>query len=71
MKKKIGPEKRALEVKLDELDDLLWDVMSAKETEPTRVAWSYAWATHWMLRAAEAAVVKAKHVVKWFGNARK
>ena len=23
----------------------------------------YAWATHWMLRAAEAAVVKAKHVV--------
>ena len=26
------------------------------------IAWSYAWATHWILRAAEAAMVKAKRV---------
>ena len=44
------------------MDDLLWGIESAKTFEPVRVAWSYAWATHWMLRAAEAATVKAKHV---------
>lgn len=51
-----------MEVKLGDLDDLVWDLESRKTTEPKKVAWSYAWAVHWMLRAAEAASVKAKHV---------
>ena len=42
LKRDIGPEKRALEVRLDELDDLLWDVESTKPSEPMKVAWSYA-----------------------------
>lgn len=62
LKRDIGPEKRAVEVKLEELDDLVWDLESEKTSEPKRIAWSYAWAVHWMLRAAEAAIVKAKHV---------
>lgn len=42
VKRDIGPEKRALEVRLDELDDLLWDVERTKPSEPMKVAWSYA-----------------------------
>lgn len=41
LKRDIGPEKRALEVKLEELDNLVWDLRSHKELEPVRVAWSY------------------------------
>lgn len=49
-----GPEVRAKEVKIGDIPDNEWNKMNGNPNEPRRVAWSYAWATIWMLRAIEA-----------------
>ena len=57
-----GPETRATEVPLVTLDDILWERRDNTPGVPCRIAWSYAWATVWMLRSVEAAAVRTKDV---------
>ena len=57
-----GPEKRAKEVVVDNLKEDTWNELGVRQADLVRPAWSYAWATVWMLRAAEAAKVLVKHV---------
>ena len=57
-----GPEKRAVEVKLEDLTAETWSHQGRWMKEALKPAWSYAWATIWMLRAAEAVRVKFSHV---------
>ena len=57
-----GPETRATEVPLDTLDNILWERRDNTPGVPCRIAWSYAWATVWMLRSVEAAAVRVKDV---------
>lgn len=57
-----GPEKRAVEVKLEDLTSEMWSHQGRWKKEALKPAWSYAWATIWMLRAAEAVRVKVSHV---------
>jgi hypothetical protein len=63
MQRDKGPEVRAKEVKIDSLSEKVWAATSKDENVPRRVAWSYAWACIWMLRAIEAANLKAKDVL--------
>eukprot|EP00435_Cladocopium_sp_Y103_P018952 s4633_g4.t1 len=62
LKRDIGPEKRALEVKIEEIEDEKWFRTTTSPRSPVRTAWSYAWACIWMLRVAEAADVLVGHV---------
>lgn len=57
-----GPEKRAVEVKVEEIKEEAWSRRGKKPSDVDRPAWAYAWATVWMLRAAELVVVKRCHV---------
>ena len=57
-----GPEKRAKEVQVDLIDKEVWDNLGTRPADLVSPAWCYAWATVWMLRAAEAAKVLVKHV---------
>lgn len=57
-----GPEKRAKEVAIDGLEERTWMGEGTRQADLERPAWCYAWATVWMLRAAEAAKVLVKHV---------
>ena len=58
-----GPETRATEVPPTDIDEALWERRDKDPGVPCRVAWSYAWAAVWMLRAIEAAAVRSKDVV--------
>ena len=58
-----GPEVRAKEVRPADIDQNEWSRINEAKNEPKRVAWSYTWACTWMLRAIEAANVRAKDVV--------
>ena len=58
-----GPEHRAKEVKVQDIDQKTWSKVNFGDKEPRRVAWSYAWATIWMMRSIEAAQISAKDVV--------
>ena len=58
-----GPECRAKEVRIHDIQDEVWELCTLAPRNPQRVAWSYAWATIWMLRAVEAAQVAVGHVV--------
>ena len=55
-----GPEVRAKEVKLSEISEETWQAENPGKGEPRRVAWSFAWAMMWMLRAIEASQIMAK-----------
>eukprot|EP00435_Cladocopium_sp_Y103_P028638 s2894_g7.t1 len=68
LKRNIGPEKRAQEVKIDEIHEERWYRAVNAKRVPMRVAWSYAWACIWMLRAVEAADVLVKHVALDWGS---
>ena len=57
-----GPEKRAKEVVVNDLKEETWNDLGVRQADLERPAWCYAWATVWMLRAAEAAKVLVKHV---------
>ena len=57
-----GPEKRAIEVKVENFSRAVWEIRSSKQKEVKSPALAYAWATVWMLRAAEVVVVKIGHV---------
>ena len=57
-----GPEVRAVEVKLAEIPEKLWNLRSTEEGVQERVVMSFAWATVWMLRAIEAAQVRVADV---------
>ena len=57
-----GPEKRAVEVKVEEIKEEAWGRRGKKLSDVDKPAWAYAWATVWMLRAAELVVVKRCHV---------
>ena len=57
-----GPEKRAKEVQVDLIDKEVWVNLGTRPADLVNPAWCYAWATVWMLRAAEAAKVLVKHV---------
>ena len=57
-----GPETRAKEVKLQDTEEETWEMSILSRRNPQRVAWSYAWAVVWMLRATEAANVLVHHV---------
>ena len=62
MRRDKGPEVRAKELRLDNIPEELWE-MKVKDGEcPLRTAWSYAWASLWMLRAIEASNLRVKHV---------
>eukprot|EP00435_Cladocopium_sp_Y103_P072030 s106_g39.t1 len=63
MQRDKGPEHRARELRVEDISENEWLKVNQNEKEPKRVAWSYCWATLWMLRAIEAANVKAKDVV--------
>ena len=63
MQRDKGPEVRAKEVKVESISEEVWAATSENENEPRRIAWSYAWACIWMLRAIEAANLKAKDVL--------
>ena len=62
MKRDKGPEVRAKELKLEEIPENVWEAKVLDETVPVCVAWSYAWAKIWMLRATEAANLDRGHV---------
>ena len=64
-----GPECRAKEVKIQDISEDVWELYTLAARNPQRVAWSYAWATIWMLRAVEAAEVRIGHVM--FGDGGK
>ena len=57
-----GPEVRAKKVILSEISESTWSAVSQTTGEPKRVAWSFAWAVLWMLRAIEASQIMAKDV---------
>ena len=61
-----GPECRAKEVRVSAISEDQWTGVCEGKGEPKRVAWFYAWATVWMLRAIEAANMKASDVVLKF-----
>eukprot|EP00435_Cladocopium_sp_Y103_P010334 s4293_g2.t1 len=63
MQRDKGPEVRAKEVKLEDIGGDKWIEVNSNPKEPRRVAWSYAWALLWMLRAVEAAQLQASDVV--------
>ena len=65
-----GPECRAKEVRIQDIPDGKWELCTVAAKNPRRVAWSYAWATMWMLRSAEAAEVKVGHVTLDGGGKR-
>ena len=66
LKRTIGPEKRAMEVKITDISDEKWFRTVNKGKSPVRTAWSYAWACIWMLRSVEAAGVQVDHVsLEW------
>ena len=60
LKRDNGPEKRAQEVKLEELSTDTWAMVSDKKSEPRRIAWICAWTVIWMLRSIEVVNVKTK-----------
>ena len=62
MQRDKGPEVRAKEVKVDSIPEEKWDKVNETAGEPRRVAWCYAWACTWMLRAIEAANLRAEDV---------
>ena len=55
LRRDTGPEKRAKEVKIQDIPTDIWEAQELKGGIPRRVAWSFVWATLWMLRSAEAA----------------
>ncbi len=57
-----GPEKRAIEVKIEDFSQTVWEMKSTKKKEVRSPSFAYAWATVWMLRAAEVVGVKIGHV---------
>ena len=57
-----GPEKRAKEVQVDLIEEEVWNTLGSRPSDLVRPAWCYAWATVWMLRAAEATKVLVRHV---------
>eukprot|EP00435_Cladocopium_sp_Y103_P008713 s2755_g2.t1 len=63
MQRDKGPEVRAKEVKIEDISREAWDSVGDGSKEPKRATWSYAWALLWMLRAIEAANLRAKDVV--------
>lgn len=66
LKRDNGPEKRAQEVKLEEIPANTWGTVSDVKCEPRRIAWVFAWAVIWMLRSIEVVNVKVGHVnVDW------
>ena len=67
LKRDSGPERRAKEVKLESIEERVWQKKGGGgQKAPLRVAWSYAWAMVWMLRSVEAAAVKVRHVkLEW------
>ena len=62
LKRRKGPEQRAHEVRVEDIDDLTWEARCSKFRGHQRPAWSYAFASIWMLRAAEMVKVKVKHL---------
>ena len=62
LKRDKGPERRALEVRLESLTPKKLDEKNKTKVGPKWPAWSYAWAVTWMLRAIEAAEVLTEHV---------
>ena len=66
LKRHKGPETRASEVKLEDLEEKVWEKKVNGTISHLRPAWSYAFACIWMLRAAEVARVKAKDVTVSF-----
>ena len=66
LKRDIGPEKRALEVKPNEVTKEALDLEFVNPKFPKHPVKAYVWACLWMLRAVEAAGVKREHVqVSW------
>ena len=61
LKRNISPEKRAMEVKIEDTSDEKCFRANNTKNCPVRTARSYAWACIWMLRAVEAADVLATH----------
>ena len=62
LKRHKGPEVRATEVKIEELNVEVWEKVVTHGVSHRRPAWAYAFACIWMLRAAEVVKVKAKHL---------
>ena len=58
LKRDKGPDVRAKEVRLENISNESWERISSRPGVPMRTAWSYAWATIWMLRSVEAADVR-------------
>ena len=61
LSRNLGPIKRAVELKLQDIEGRMW--ACAKHDEVSNPALAYAWATVWMLRCAELVAVKFEHVV--------
>lgn len=66
MQRDKGPECRAKEVRVSAISEDQWTGVCEGKGEPKRVAWFYAWATVWMLRAIKAANMKVSDVVLKF-----
>ena len=62
LKRDSGPERRAKEVRLEDIDEETWWKKTNERNMPRRTAWSYAWAVVWMLRSIEASVVLVRHL---------
>jgi len=52
-----GPETLAPEVRIRDIQEHEWNRSNETKGEPKRVAWSFSWASVWMLRAIEASQV--------------
>ncbi len=63
LKRDIGPEHRAKEVKILEITPETWEKRIDEPGVQCRVAWSFVWATLWMLRSIEAANLRTSDLM--------
>eukprot|EP00435_Cladocopium_sp_Y103_P045957 s46_g13.t1 len=62
LRRDVGPDCRAKEFNPENIRDDIWEMKTTKKGSPVRIAWSYSWATIWMLRCVELAQLRARDI---------
>eukprot|EP00435_Cladocopium_sp_Y103_P050631 s157_g15.t1 len=62
LRRDVGPDCRAREFNPENISDDIWEMKTTRKGSPVRIAWSYSWATIWMLRCVELAQLRAKDI---------
>ena len=66
MKRHRGPEIRAKELQIEDIDQEKWALKCEEKGAYIRPAWMYAWAVTWMLRACEVTELRMNDVTIQF-----